>query len=358
MKLLLIIAQPLPPQQTGGSQNAALELAARLRDVGDDVTVAGRLHARSLSAAPFITNAIFRGQFYSTGRCQGVSTIRFVRERHSLPRLLNSLRPDVVLLHSMSSMPIARIVSGLGIPLVVFWHDVELHRLHGSPVGLRARYIANSAFTAAFYSRTFGVISDVVHPIFAPIRAPSYVNDGLGSVLFVNPVAEKGLATAIEIAQACPELAFEFLESWTLSAANWRKLRKAVIHATNITLTRRQDDITTVYRRSRLLIVPSIWQEAWGRVVSEAQACGIPVIATDIGGLPESVGTGGILIPLSASPNAWAETIRRVLADPIEYGRLSVAARARASLPDMDPASNAEKVRRVLFGAIRSMGTS
>jgi len=44
------------------------------------------------------------------------------------------------------------------------------------------------------------------------------------------------------------------------------------------------------YGRSRLLLAPSRWVESWGRVASEAQISGLPVIATKSGGLPEAVG--------------------------------------------------------------------
>ena len=37
-----------------------------------------------------------------------------------------------------------------------------------------------------------------------------------------------------------------------------------------------------------VLIVPSLWQEAWGLIATEAQLRGIPVIAADVGGLQEA----------------------------------------------------------------------
>lgn len=43
-----------------------------------------------------------------------------------------------------------------------------------------------------------------------------------------------------------------------------------------------------VYDNMSVLIVPSLWQEAWGIVATEAQLRGIPVIASNVGGLPEA----------------------------------------------------------------------
>lgn len=50
---------------------------------------------------------------------------------------------------------------------------------------------------------------------------------------------------------------------------------------------------------ARALIVPSVWYEGAPRVIAEAYACGVPVIASDIGGLSEAVidGETGFLVP-------------------------------------------------------------
>jgi len=47
------------------------------------------------------------------------------------------------------------------------------------------------------------------------------------------------------------------------------------------------DDPRQVYRASDLVVVPSAWPEPFGRTIIESMACGIPVIASRIGGIPE-----------------------------------------------------------------------
>lgn len=55
--------------------------------------------------------------------------------------------------------------------------------------------------------------------------------------------------------------------------------------------------IPNVYAASNVVVIPSIWSEAFGLVALEALAAGKPVIASDVGGLPEVVGTGsGLLV--------------------------------------------------------------
>ncbi len=47
---------------------------------------------------------------------------------------------------------------------------------------------------------------------------------------------------------------------------------------------------------AEMLVVPSLWPEPFGRVVAEGMACGVPVIVTPQGGLPEVVGDAGIIL--------------------------------------------------------------
>ena len=81
-----------------------------------------------------------------------------------------------------------------------------------------------------------------------------------------------------------------------------------------------------VYRTAKLVLVPSQWRETWGRIVTEAHFNGIPVLASDRGGLPESVGPGGIVVSSSAAISEWESALSRMWDDASEYQRLCHAA--------------------------------
>ena len=83
-----------------------------------------------------------------------------------------------------------------------------------------------------------------------------------------------------------------------------------------ITFTGRIDDHQFVeeYAKATAAIVPSVY-EGFGLPAGEAMACGVPVISTTGGALPEVVGDAGILVP-PADPQALAKAIQSLLDHP------------------------------------------
>nr|WP_246303575.1 glycosyltransferase family 4 protein [Nocardioides thalensis] len=80
------------------------------------------------------------------------------------------------------------------------------------------------------------------------------------------------------------------------------------------------------------LLVSASRHEAYGMAVSEALARAVPVVVTDVGGHPEAVGAGGVLVPPD-DPDRLAAALRRWLTEPAERERLrSAAARRRTEL--------------------------
>jgi glycosyltransferase involved in cell wall biosynthesis len=107
------------------------------------------------------------------------------------------------------------------------------------------------------------------------------------------------------------------------------------------------DELAATYASADLLVLAS-HAETYGMVVTEALARGLPVIATEVGGIPEALGHAadgslpGILVE-PADPAALAAALRRWLTEPDLRYRLRTAARARrAGLPGWE-----ETVRRV-----------
>ncbi|MFW5867752.1 MAG: glycosyltransferase family 4 protein [Armatimonadota bacterium] len=92
-----------------------------------------------------------------------------------------------------------------------------------------------------------------------------------------------------------------------------------------------RDDVPDVLRLVDLLALAST-DEPFGRVVIEAMAAGLPVVATASGGVPEIVvdGETGLLVP-PEEPAAMGDAIAAVLADPPLSKAMGDAGRGRAT---------------------------
>ena len=91
------------------------------------------------------------------------------------------------------------------------------------------------------------------------------------------------------------------------------------------------DGLADIYRASDLVAVPS-YNESFGLVALEAQACGTPVVAAATGGLVTAVrdGVSGVLVD-GHDPAEWARVLDGLLATPALRERLAAGAVAHAS---------------------------
>lgn len=130
---------------------------------------------------------------------------------------------------------------------------------------------------------------------------------------------------ALRLAEAFPERPFLFLEGARPSPRWVARARRLA----NVTCLPWTTDMEDVFARTRVLLVPSLWEEPFGRLPVEAGFWGIPSVASRRGGLPESVGDGGLLVAPEGGLAEWVEAVR-ALDDPGRYLVMSTAARRHA----------------------------
>lgn len=87
-------------------------------------------------------------------------------------------------------------------------------------------------------------------------------------------------------------------------------------------------ELMALRRQADLLALPS-GADAAPWAVLEGMACGLPILGSDVGGIPDLVGDAGVLVPYG-DRHALGEAARALIADDVKRQALGHAARARA----------------------------
>jgi len=139
------------------------------------------------------------------------------------------------------------------------------------------KIVCNSMFIQKKLLKIYGRKSIVVYPQ-VNINKENFKNTKEG-IVFIGDSRIKGLNLVKKIASKLPENDFFIFGRNT-------HVEKRI---GNIIYCPWQADVLKIYKRAKLVIVPSLWQEAYGRVAKESIILDIPVLVSNVGGLAEAV---------------------------------------------------------------------
>jgi glycosyltransferase involved in cell wall biosynthesis len=271
----------------------------------------------------------------------------------ALPGVLQSFGPDVVVVcgYDASREDLTRTLlrGSAGLPSVLYLHDVGTLPLAGDP-GLGPDAVVTVSDQLARGVAELGVRAICIPP---PVDRDRYrVPTTRRVALLVNPVAKKGIPTALALARRRPDIPFAFALAWHVDPPALVALREEAERLGNVEVRAQVLDPERLYGDARLLLVPSVYPEAWGRVAPEAQASGIPAIAARVGGLPEAVGSGGILVEPGEGLEGWSSALECLWDDQEAYAAAVVAAEAAGRRPELASAAVGERFEAVLAGTV------
>jgi len=336
LRILFATNHAYLPQRAGGSESSTHELCLDLAGSGQAVGVLAAIQPSGLlGARHWLQRRLLRRHAFPHDNSMGYPVFRGWQPGRGIDEVLARFRPDAVIVQAGQPMLLAGAFVERGVPCVVYLHDVLFDDLGGLPrASQNPVYLANSQFTAGRARAAFGIQPQVIPPL---VRRERYETPTTRrTVVLVNPDPMKGGDLALELAGRRPDIPFEFVECWPSNRLLVDYQRRARA-AGNVTWRRRVADMRTIYRSARIVLVPSRVEEAWGRVVTEAHTSGIPALASHVGGLPESVGPGGVLVAPDASLDRWAEALSEIWDRPLEYERLSQAALEHSLRPEIRP---------------------
>jgi len=310
------ILQIIPELDTGGAELSTVEIADAIVRAGGRAIVlseGGRL-------APRV--AAHGGEFVPFAAATK-NPLRMLWNARVIERMIADEGVDLV--HARSRAPAwsAMIAARrAGKPFVTTYHGAynEKTRLKNKYNGVMAKgdvVIANSQYTKRLVEQRYGTPRDRIRVIYRGVDGdrydPAAISDerkqALRSKLKASPETRiilqparltnwKGQSTVIEAARILEQearlgSALVVLAGDDQGREAYRQRLEAEIAAAGLTdkviLPGHVDDVPAALAISHLAVVASIEPEAFGRVSTEAQAMGCPVIATNIGAPPETV---------------------------------------------------------------------
>jgi glycosyltransferase involved in cell wall biosynthesis len=215
-------------------------------------------------------------------------------------------------------------------------------------VAQAAAIVAIGHHMAEYIERALGRRAVVIHPpIYGAAPYPCYASFERGFVTMINPCAIKGVSIFLETARRLPQYQFAVVPGWGTTGED----RRALDRMPNIRILPNPKNIDQVLAQTRLLLNPALWYEGFGLIVMESMLRGIPVVASDSGGLKEAKRGTGYVIPVrtieryepvfdehamprpvvpgnDASP--WVAAVTELLTDRGAYQRESAASREAA----------------------------
>lgn len=311
---IAVITNAFPPEARGGAGQIASDLVDLWREDGADIRV--WTHRASWTQK----NALYR--------LVGHLVLEMFQPGYVAE--VADWRPDMVVTHNLTGsglLAVGRWLNVSRIPWVHVLHDVQLFE----PSGLMAQDRVSwwqrgwSLYRRAF----FGVPSLVVSPTqwlldaherrgwFAAIPSTVIANPAPMTRIVNAPTnvvrknvwvfvgrldTAKGADFLLALARACPQELFVVIGDGPL--------RESLAHEPNIECLgqRTRQEVLVLMTSSQGVLVPSRVCENQPTVILEAFSCGIPVIASRVGGIPETVGLGGICLPLEIQ--AWRDALR------------------------------------------------
>ncbi len=222
--------------------------------------------------------------------------------------------------------------------------DVHAARLVAEAAGI----VAIGHHMADYIAHALGRSATVIHPpIYGPGPFTQYSNFDRGRVVMINPSAVKGLSLFLRVAERFASQEFGVLPGWGTTAEDRRALEKLP----NVRFLPNAPEIDDALAGTRVLLMPSLWYEGFGLIVMENMLRGIPVVASDSGGLKEAKSGTRYVIPVKTieryqpvfdelgmpkavvpenDPAPWYAALEELLADRCAYERESEASRQAA----------------------------
>ena len=183
--------------------------------------------------------------------------------------------------------------------------------------------LPNSQFIADKCRREF--MFPRIHLVYPPLDLsiqPFQRKRSIQNICMVGTSPRKGSCVVKQLARRMPHLEFLIIGDPSLSPGQ-------SVSKDNLTITGWLNERTSFLTHADIVLVPSLWEEPFGRVVLEALAAGKLVLVSNTGGLPETLARQELLMVPPGNIDAWQSRLEHAVECPDIYFKACQAARTR-----------------------------
>lgn len=338
MKILHIVSSYYP--FVGGIENLVADLVNEQRIAGHDPVILfpDRLNKfpnpythRDVSVIPFsfpemVIPWFMIGVPLNMKNSPKTLAIIFAHARS----ILSSESPDIIHLHNASeiALPFMAIAKSLGIPSVLHWHTL-----------VRSKNIKSVESLVLKQAKNIVAVSEATRDTFVPFispnsnitvipngiyleNLPTRIQSKLFNIIVIASRFDKGkgvdlgIRTFAKIAQKYPLLELHIAGNGPerknlLSLVRELRMEKRV----KFLGTLNRSDLHDIIAMSRCVLIPTPENEAFSLLAAEAMCIGVPIVATNIGGLPEVIDSEKTGLLVSPNVESLGTAICRILDD-------------------------------------------
>lgn len=170
------------------------------------------------------------------------------------------------------------------------------------------KIIANSKFIQKLNERLFGLKSTIIYPTFVIQKNLNINLKNRKYITMVHSTSHKGVNLFLKIAKE--------LRNESFCIYGNHPLKKK---ASNVIFYKWINNSNLIYNRAKLVLIPSIWMEAFCRVAIEAAYNFVPVLSQNRFGLIESNVNGAYINDDINNIDTWLNKIKEILTNPTDY---------------------------------------
>ena len=261
---------------------------------------------------------------------------------------LKQVKPDVVVTYGgdWTGQPLLTLSQKNGAKTVVFLHNLAYYDAqYFTKANLT---IVPSQYASEIYRKRLRISTVAIPPLidWKTVESKQSPPDEHKYLLFVNPSRSKGIYLFVRIIKDLwkirPEIPILVVEG-SSNANELRKFSSILSGVKSVSFKPNTPRPQDYYRKAKITLVPSFCDETFGRVAAESLIANVPVVASNRGALPETLGDAAILldipqkyssltnlVPSSSVAQPWIKAILNLWDNAELYAKVQERGRERA----------------------------